>query len=423
MSPDQLHEINWKKRQSICLKAYTSSKFYKEFYDAHHFDPRSLTDENDWQHVPVLQKKHLTESFDSILDPTCPRSRHIVTTTGGSTGAPTKSLRDRNFPEEVLKWRMLRRWNRSPAEDMLMLWRIPESHRSLRHKLVNTMIWWPTRRFKIDVSALSDDVLIDIVKSVIAERPGIIWGYVGAVETLARYMEREGVQLDYSPLVWVTAAPVSEVQSALFSQVFNGCVLDQYACSEMHWVASNIPGETNLTIEHDYRHVDILGADSRLLSPGQAGRLALTDLENRVFPLIKYDVGDQSLIVPERADRLSAYPRLAPVKGRVTDTIATPSGISLSGEFLTTIFDDCTGFVAQFQVHQLHDYSIDLLVAFRRSPSIDERHLLQQIVDNLVQLTRSEIPVRLQEVSSIESDRGKIRFVRSDVLQGKNATK
>lgn len=408
-----LSEINWEKRKELVAFAYEHIPFYKKFYDEHNFNPSQLNVLKDWDLVPILDKPHIRANRDSILLSNVAKNRLIHVTTGGSTGEPLKTFRDKSFPEEIVKWRMLKRWGLSPADDMLMLWRIPKAHASLRYKIVNTLLWWPTKRLKYDSSVLSSDTLHKIYEDLVKLQPKIIYGYVGAVEQLALYLDKNNLKINYEPLVWVTAAPISNIQKGIFRNVFGPKILDQYACSELHWVASNSLQEDNLLIDCDYRHVDIVNQNNEAVAIGVEGDILLTDLENHVFPLIKYRVGDRSMLVDANHSK-SPFPMMAPVKGRTSDFIITPRGIVVTGEYLTTIFDEYTDYILQFQVHQWQNYTVELKVVVRNQ-DMQTNERIEKVINILRNKTNSEIDVKYTFVDSIPNDRGKIRYIKSDV--------
>ena len=418
---DQLCTLNWAKRRAIVAYAYQHSPFYREFYDANGFSPKELESPEEWASIPILEKDHLKKFTDEILAVDVPQRRRIHTTTGGSTGAPVLTYRDKGFPEEILKWRMLKRWSAEPFSDMLMLWRIPKRTKTFYARLVNKLIWLPTKRYKFDVSMISRASLLKIEDILLKNRPKIIWGYVGALEELANYLKEREIRLDYAPLVWATASPMSEVQLTLFHYVFGPRVLDQYACSEIHWIASNAPNTRHLQIEYDYRHVEVVDAlNGHVKNRGTTGDLLITDLENRAFPLIRYRNGDRSSILPQSADVSTGLPWISPVKGRVTDTLKSPSGRKVPGEYVTTIFDDAHGLIRQFSVLQKRDFTIEITVSLSlegRQSAGTVGQVLSRVKDNLGHKLGDEVVVAVKVVDKLPHDRGKIRFIRSELAE------
>lgn len=411
-----IEKLNWHKRKEIIKYVYDNIPFYRKYYDINNFHPTELIDESNWENVPIIDKQHIRENKNEMILPGISSKHLIPVKTGGSTGEPLLLYRDKRFPEEVIKWRMLNRWNAHPGSDIGMLWRIPGHTARPLHIIKNKAIWWPTKRFKFDVSDLSQDKLHYIYSKIKFHKPKIIWGYVGAIEQLALFMKDSNLFFNYVPLVWVTAAPVSEIQRALFAQIFKTDVLNQYACSEVHWVASNIPGTQIMTVEDDYRHVDIVDDKDSILGYNEEGDLILTDLENKAFPLIKYRVGDRTKRI-KPLDSSMPFSCISPVKGRVTDSIKTPDGITLSGEYLTTVFDDHIDVVRQFQIIQKKNYSILIkTVVNTDQPKNVIDKILMQVRKDLLDKINNELSIEVVVVDKIKHDRGKIRFIKSELL-------
>lgn len=413
LSSDDIDQINWEKRIKIIAFVYKNIPFYKEFYDTNGFHPNDLKTFDDWAKVPILEKEYIRERKDDILNPRISRKKLINVTTGGSTGKPLNSFRDKTFPESILKWRMLKRWGVSPASDMLMLWRIPIKSNSIINKLINELIWWPTKRYKFDASSLNEEKLTKIVKIIKNKKPKIIWGYVGAIEQLALYCKDKNIRLTYNPLVWVTAAPLSKIQKQLINSTLSIRILDQYACSELHWVAHSIPGFDNLVVENDFRHVDVVDKQANLLTYDVEGDLLLTDLENFAFPLVKYRVGDRA----KKCLKYKDLPHMciSPVKGRVTDQLSLPNGMVLSGEYLTTIFDEYFNYVSQFQIIYRKDETILIRIVPNMDISEELDTIVLKVINDISKKIEQGVKIKYQFVDFIESDAGKIRYIKKEI--------
>jgi phenylacetate-CoA ligase len=104
------------------------------------------------------------------------------------------------------------------------------------------------------------------------------------------------------------------------------------------------------------------------------------------------------------------------VRGRVSDIIRLPDGSCVSGEFLTTIFDDQPELVRQFQVHQRADLSILVNIVPGRA-SAAPVVCIQKAQAAVRALTRDTVPVTVELVEAIPHDRGKLRFIISDVAR------
>ena len=325
------------------------------------------------------------------------------------------TYRDNRFPEEIVKWRMLKRWGIHPGEHIAMFWRIPSSRKNGLRKILNNLLWWPTKRLSFDASNVNEETLSNWLSRINNLKPPLIWGYVGAVHEFAFFLKKNGSKLAYKPkCVWVTAAPLGDDLALTLEENLTKNILNQYACSEIHWVAANIPGTQQLIIEEDFRHVDIVNSENENCETNEHGDILITDLHNYAFPLIKYRVGDRSCFVEPEDERFPGFRRMAPVKGRVTDYIFTRSGIKITGEFLTTIFDDYTDYVSQFNIHQKDSDIVEIKIVPKNS---FDKKALNKVKSELEKMAGGELEFKFDFVKEIPSDRGKVRYIKNDLLK------
>lgn len=416
LSKDEIINLNFKKRTALLKHAYYNVPFYNKFYKENYIDPKLFDNYKYWDKIPVVEKKFIRDNRKNFLSNGVGKSKLIKTTTGGSTGKPLALFRDGSFPEEILQWRMLKRWGISPASNVAQFWRVPNSKKNKTSEVINKIIWWPTKRLSFDVSAISIESMYKLTEQINKLKPKLFWGYVGALEQYARFLEENEMKLSMNPsLVWVTAAPTSMVQRELFNRVFSCGVLDQYACSEIHWVGSNTPDSNNLVLDYDYRHVDIVDKYNQPLPVNVSGDILLTDLHNYAFPLIKYRVGDQSYFINETSETAPGFPMIAPVSGRITDYIKSKNGFILTGEYLTTIFDNYTEIINQFQIHQIDILNVNIKVVFRNDKT-EYSDLAQKIIKDLSSKTNDELEFHFIPMKQISNDSGKIKFIINDLL-------
>lgn len=411
----KLKLINWEKRKKIVEFAYEQIPFYNLKYRSSDFHPSMLNTEEDWQKIPILHKNEIRENTSSLRLPYLKDRYFLQTTTGGSTGEPLKVYRDKRFNEEILQWRMLHRWKISPGIDRAMLWRIPSRYDSFFASIKNQVIWWPTKRIKLDASFISAKDLQEIVKKIKEHKIKLIWGYVGALEKLGVYLEKKNESLPFIELIWATAAPITKIQRNLFKKTMTGRIINQYACSEVHWIASNCPYNEGLHVDNDFRHVDIIdNANHPIFEANKVGSILITDLENHAFPLIRYRVGDRSSWVGTSCSCGRPHPLIHPVQGRESDMLVTPDGDSLNGEFLTTVFDAYTDEIKKFQFHQISDFSVHVKVVPKGEVEMAEQ-VVQKVIAELYEKTKGKLNFHIRISEDISDERGKIRFIKSDI--------
>ncbi|MBN3518827.1 phenylacetate--CoA ligase family protein [Algoriphagus lutimaris] len=412
LSVEDLNQLNFAKRISIVKYAYNNIPFYKKFYDSNSFNPESLTNENDWNRIPCLTKNILRESSNDIINPNVPKSRLKSTTTGGSTGEPLQVYFDRTVPLEAFGWRTMSWWGIAPWENQAFVYR---NVRKGFRQLINFLMWWPTKRVLLDCSSMSPSDINVFLNKVNDLQPSFIQGYVGGIYDFSKYIKDNGRKLHIPKAIWVTAAPLSESTRKFIEDTLKAPVYDQYGCSEMFWLAAECKNKKGLHVLSDIRHIEFLDSSDEVVKDGEYGDVTITDLENKAFPLIRYKNGDSGRYLVDNVCTCGLpFPLIDKIKGRVSDTIRTPSGISISGAYLTTIFDDYVHLVDGFQIIQHKDYSVSINCILSQGQSANNIGFAK-IKNELLKKSNNELEINLKFYNSLIQDGGKLKFVISEL--------
>jgi phenylacetate-CoA ligase len=240
----------------------------------------------------------------------------------------------------------------------------------------------------------------------------MLTGYVGAVLELAQFVQRHGRAIPPPKAVGVTSAPITPGQKQYLSEVFGAPIYDHYQCIEAPMLAGECARRDGLHVFADARWIEILDEDGRPAAPGEPGNVVVTDFRNRVFPLIRYRLGDVARWRKDACPCGVTFPMLEPVRGRVTDALRFPSGLVVAGEPMCAIFHAWPDAVRQFQVYQAPDYSLTLRCVRGSDPNAEA--IMRHVIEDVRAKVRGEVPVRLEVVDQLRHDRGKQRFIVSD---------
>lgn len=413
-SSDELFQINWVKRKKLLLHAFDSVPYYKKKYRAEGINRTDITNitPDNFISLPLLYRSDIKENYEDLVSTTVQPKYMKMVATGGSTGEPIRVYHDKRFYGEVLAWRMLSWWGISPGANQAVIFR--SIRKSNIQKFLNFLVWFPTQRIFLDASSIDDVEVMSFLTRFNKFRPSLLKGYVGAISHIATKILQTDIRVFSPKAIWVTAAPLSKVQRNLINKAFAAPVYDQYACSEMHWIAAECSNQNRLHIFTESRHVEFLDLDKLHYFDTSLKRIVITDLENYAFPLIRYENGDLGKPVYDKCPCGVNLPMMESVSGRVSENVQFPDGTFISGEYLTTIFDDNPEAVMAFQVHQHVDYSLEInVVPNTKNPNYSQG--IEQVRELLLEKVRHNVPVRVNYVKNIKNDRGKTRYVISDL--------
>ena len=407
---EQLHALQQERVRALVEHAVRTTRWYAERYAAAGVAPGDLRDPAAFAALPVVEKADVRERSADFRSREATAHNSRFASTGGSTGEPVKLLHDTRARTRALTWRAYGWWGVHPSDAVAHVYR---DLRSPRQELVHQALWWPTRSTSLDTGHVDDQAVTAFLERCRRIRPALLLGYVGGIEDLARTLLERGDRLPGLRAVAVTAAPLSAVQRALMTEAFGAPVFDHYRCGEVPWVAGQCAHSTGLHTFADTRLVEVVDEAGRPLPPGEVGDVVVTDLTNRVFPLVRYRLGDRAALRPEPCPCGVTLPLMDPPLGRVSDALHLPSGAVVAGEGMTALFDDDPDAVRQFQVHQLADGAVVLRCVLGPDPRAQQA--VDRVLDVLRRKVRGQVPVRAEVVDVIPHDRGKTRYVVSDV--------
>lgn len=412
LSYDEMEALNFQKRKEIVEYAYNNTTFYRNYYDKRGFNPSMLKSNSDWYKVPIIVKEDIRNNFDDIIVKGARPRDCIITSTGGSTGAPLKIIKDKRVPYDAILARSLYWYGISFADNRAYVGRGVAPDKKWK-QLLRSLCYWPTKVIGLNSGSISDSQLDVFVKKIQDKKMVILSGYVATIMQVARYVVTHDVKIHCVKLVWVTSAPISEGDRVIIKRAFNCEIMDQYGSGEVSCLAMESPEHIGLYVPSDYRHIDIVDDDNNPLGVDVYGNIVATDLQNKSFPIIRYRNADKSKMLSKRG-RLP-YPLIAPVQGRVSDYIVTPIGITIDGIYLTTLFDDYPDAVIGFQLVQHKDYSITVRIVVSHNDMSLVEQAKMSAVESLHRMTQNSVKIQVVEVDTLLSDRGKTRYIINEL--------
>ncbi|NYD68407.1 phenylacetate--CoA ligase family protein [Agromyces atrinae] len=409
LDPAELESLRASRAIAHARFAMQNSPFYRDFYGDAGFSLDDLRDPAAFTALPLLDKETVRANFDTIRTPEATPESSAQSATGGSTGQPLRILRDLRFPARAIEWRLFRWWGIDPWDNRANVY---------RHVLVgdarvkHDRQWWPSKRLHLDAFSMTDDAVRTFVDEWNRARPTLLFAYVGAALELARALGRLGLAMHPPRAIAVTAAPLPESQRLEIEAGLGAPVYDHYRASEMPWLAGECAEQHGLHLFSDVRTVEVLDDDGHPVEAGTTGEVVATDMTNRVFPLIRYRMGDRTTPINGRCACGVTLPRIAPVSGRLVEALRLPGGGVVAGEALAQLFSKTPRAVRQFQLVQAADYS----VIVRAIPGDDPDALA--IIERAARLVHDNaagaVPVRHEVVDTIPHVGGKTRFIISE---------
>ncbi|MBL0726630.1 phenylacetate--CoA ligase family protein [Piscinibacter sp. HJYY11] len=211
--------------------------------------------------------------------------------------------------------------------------------------------------------------MAQLVSQLNALEPTIVSTYPSSAVLLAQ--EHLAGRLRIRPSeIWTGGESMSPTMRRHVEQAFGCEVVDSYGASEFLALAS--PCRCGcLHLNSDWAILESVDRDAQPVPQGQLGATALlTNLANRLQPLIRYDLGDRIRVHAEGCDCGSPFP-LIDVLGRHDDTLRLVTQgreVSVLPLALCTVLEEEGGLV-HFQVVQRGPAELEIVVEDRAKVS------------------------------------------------------
>jgi len=367
----------------------------------------------------VLTKPLVRRHFEDLISQRYPRDELLFSATGGSSGEPMPYGRDleAQWVANVCEEQGYLRAGRPPGGRLLLVWgaaldveRDTASWRASWNRYVHGLAYLPAFELPDDVSGW--------VAELDRYKPHVLLGYSGALAAFAARVLAQGLQPKWRPNgLMASAETLAPEWRSDIERAFGAPLYDRYGSRELGNIAQECEQQDGLHVYEHARFVEILDPEDRPLPPGERGRIVVTDLWNRGFPLIRYDTGDVGSLSVGNCACGEASVRISAVEGRVTDFLIGEDGRSMSGLLLPHLLKDYPA-VERFQALQALDGAVTLKLASRAGLSTADRNAIRQIIERHV----SGVSVAVEMVDELPlPPSGKHRFVVSERSQSQLA--
>jgi putative adenylate-forming enzyme len=440
--PGELAVLRDERLARLIEFARSTSPYYRKLYERL---PARITD---LRLLPPVTKADLMENFDEwVTDPAVKRQdaeefvsdparigslfleRYVAFATSGTTGRPAIFLHDE---EAAAVYAALSVVRRLPAllgpgtlRSLLQGGRTAMVVTTGGHFTSSVIERLVRRRYpKLAGRTHTFSILAplpELVRGLNDFRPAILGGYPTAVTLLAQ--EQAAGRLKIRPGVVLTGAEgLSPFAREQISAAFRCPVRDTYAASEFMGIAFDCR-HGSLHLNADWLVLEPVDADYRPVSPGRPSHSCLlTNLANRVQPILRYELGDAVTLVPAPCRCGSALP-VVEVAGRRDEILAfqAPGGdtIRVLPMAIATVVEETPG-VRSYQVIQ-REPSV-LILRVEEVPGFPRRIVAEAAAGRLRSYLASQGLRRVtvetaEEIPRRDPGGGKLRHVYSELQE------
>lgn len=370
----------------------------------------------DLNQLPFLTKDIIKNKFNDLITPDIESWRLRKNSTSGSTGTATYFYSDRlkkRYAEAcITRGDSWTGWK--PYEPKVVLWgAIRDIKKDLKHRIKYSPFLFNTTM--LSSFKMNDDDMYSYIKIINKKKPTLIAGYPSSLNLFSNFILNEKIKIHQPKGIITGGETLYEAQRELIQQAFNCKVLNRYGGREVHHIANECQEQSGLHISADHVILEIVDENGNPCEPGELGEIVVTDLDNYVFPFIRYKTGDLGILEdPQKKCKCGrGLPLLKRVEGRTFDLIIGTNGNRIPGTFFTLTFRYKVKGIVSFQILQDRIGEIKVKVVSNKDFTLNER-------DKLINYVQGEAGkdtvVIVEKVDSIDLTKtGKHRWVISNV--------
>lgn len=407
-SRERLEERQLNSLRALLTHAQQTCPYYTEEWSKRSLDPSQVKTVQDFAAWPLLTRETIRRNRVTLRT-TAPVKR-MTKATGGSSGEPLQFDLDSgsNDRRTAMTYRGYGWAGAAPGTKQLYIWGTAVG---------NVPAW---KRFKIDLHHRFDRHLIlscfEFTPAQMRQhfermnryQADVIVAYTNPLYEFARFLKRESLVPVKPKSIVVGAEKLHDFQRELIEEVFGAPIFETYGSREFMLIGAECEQHQGLHLSMENLLVEIVNDDGSPTPHGEEGNVVITDLYNYGMPFIRYVNGDRAVAGFELCPCGRGLPLLKKVVGRQLDTLGTPDGRKIPGEFFPHLIKDFPA-VRRFQVVQEKLEQITLKLVVDGGLTLAERERLLGAVRTC---TGTQVDVCLQLVDDIPlTNAGKLKVV------------
>ncbi len=410
MPLDYIQKIQWKRLKELLEYSYKNSSFYHDLFKSVNLTPKDIVYYKDFSKLPFTSKKILKNNFNNVKVIGKDEKDYIVSYTSGSTGEPFSFLIDKQQESiNTLAAFMLNKKHAgiNPFEknNEIMIKFEPVNEVS---DLINTTTTGIYNRVKnlfiseiygVNSLKINKNNTKEIYDFINFNNISGIYGYSSNVFSLAKHL-REFDKEQHLKYVILIAEGILSQQKEFISNTFHCPVFMDYGASECMRMGFECKKCGGYHIDLYNYYFEFLDKNEEPCSAKESADIVVTNLNNYVFPLIRYKIGDQCIIGDEKNGHCeNNYPVVSEIIGRRSEIIHLNNDKEIPLLSFDLFFEYLYQSIMQYQ---LIFYEDEKRLIVKIIPQDTPKKInLEKIKDEFLKLIGTNIKVTFEVVDSI----------------------
>lgn len=365
---------------------------------------------------PIIDKTIINANMQDFLAGNISAKRRKKNSTSGSTGSNFHFFSD--YKTDVIRdafANLGEQWaGASLNQRKLIIWGAERDmiNKTLKKKLVNSKFLFNTKMIS-SYHMTDENIKNHIIPTINNFKPRIIVGYPSTLAHIADYLTKNKISLNHRLKGLITSGEsLNDLNRVKIENAFDVMVFNRYGCRDVGPIAHECEAHEGLHVFSDHVLVEIVNEKGEHCKPGEIGEIVVTDLDNYVFPFIRYKIGDIGKWANNKCSCGRQLPLLGSIEGRTFDLIIGTNNNRVPGNYFTLLRNKLKG-IDQFQIIQervgLLEVRLKVNEEYHESSDI-------KLIDLMKEKLGDDMNIKVKHVPNIDTTiSGKFRWVISNI--------
>jgi len=410
---DEIKKIQWKRLKDLLNYAYNNNDFYKEYFESVNLNPNLIKTPSDMLKLPITEKQDYIKNFNRIVKKNITKEDYVVATTSGSTGETFLhyiDMKKENMNTVMSFILNMESMGIKPFEknkELMILFRpyneIIDFKKKPKEKLINRIIYsFFPESFGIRGYTITKEItpyLVDLIKDNQIEG---IYGIASSILNLAQLIDNKDI-LKFKYIITMGEG-LLDYQRQYISKIFNCPVFMDYGSSECMRMGFECKYQNGFHMDIYNYYFEFL-KDEQTLGTDKRYDLIVTNLNNYVFPFIRYKTSDAVVTSDEPCICGNNLPMVKKIFGKNIIGFTAPNGYRLSSVDFAAFFEHYhkhTKVVKQFQVIQKDEKTLIIKIVLSLACTIIYKEKIKKdIEDKISSLVDGSMNIKVMPVERI----------------------
>ena len=396
--------------------AYDKCPAYKKLYDEANIDVNSINSINsleDFQQLPLIDKKFINENLDSLLLVDKNNSDIDYVTTGGTSGVPLAFYINASRSQIEYAY-LVDGWRRAGFKlgDVkgVLRGKVTNSNGSIHQSydpIFNEHYYSSFHTSEEDFSAY--------VAHLKTLQNCFLHVYPSSIYQLARFIKKKGIKIDNVKAILAESENVYPEQRRFVESVFNCRYYSSYGHSEKLVAAGECEFSSDYHVWPTYGYFELLDErGQKITEKGKVGEIVGTGFINTVMPFIRYKTGDYAEYVGNCCEKCKRnHLVIKNIRGHRIQEHLVAEDHSLVSLTAINMHDDTFDNVLQYQFYQEDPGVAILKIRVDKNFNSDNKN---RILNNLTEKLSGRVVLTINVVDLIPlTNRGKSIFVEQKI--------